>query len=87
MGVANAGAAANPENASTEFFNPAGMSQLKGTNLSFGVAVLDIDVEAKDGSTSATEFELKGEAEITNFPLPTLAYLAGKATAARYPRL
>jgi len=27
MGVANAGAAANPENASTVFFNPAGMSQ------------------------------------------------------------
>ncbi|UQG62122.1 outer membrane protein transport protein [Marinobacter sp. M3C] len=56
MGVANAGAAANPENASTVFFNPAGMSQLKGTNLSFGVAVLDIDAEAKEGSTSATDF-------------------------------
>jgi long-chain fatty acid transport protein len=53
MGVANAGAAANPENASTVFFNPAGMSQLKGTNLSFGVAVLDIDAEAK--SASATD--------------------------------
>jgi len=55
MGVANAGAAANPENASTVFFNPAGMSQLKGTNLSFGVAVLDIDAEAKGGSASATD--------------------------------
>jgi len=53
MGVANAGAAANPENASTAFFNPAGMSQLKGTNMSFGVAVLDIDAEAK--SASATD--------------------------------
>ncbi|WP_100639249.1 OmpP1/FadL family transporter [Marinobacter salexigens] len=47
MGVANAGAAANPENASTVFFNPAGMSQLKGTNISFGAAVLSIDAEAK----------------------------------------
>jgi long-chain fatty acid transport protein len=55
MGVANAGAAANPENASTAFFNSAGMSQLKGTNMSFGVAVLDIDAEAKRGSTIATD--------------------------------
>lgn len=47
MGVANAGAAANPENATTVLFNPAGMSQLSGTNLSFGAAVLDIDAEAK----------------------------------------
>lgn len=52
MGVANAGAAANPENATTVFFNPAGMSQLSGTNLSFGAAVLDIKAEL-DGSTGA----------------------------------
>lgn len=50
MGVANAGAAANPENATTVFFNPAGMSQLKGTNISFGAAVLDIDAKAKSAS-------------------------------------
>ncbi|GGE77150.1 aromatic hydrocarbon degradation protein [Streptosporangium jomthongense] len=50
MGVANAGAVANPENATTIFFNPAGMSQLKGTNISFGAAVLDIDAEAKSAS-------------------------------------
>lgn len=49
MGVANAGTAANPENATTVLFNPAGMSQLSGTNLSFGAAVLDIDAEAKEG--------------------------------------
>ncbi|NWN92846.1 TonB-dependent receptor [Marinobacter adhaerens] len=54
MGTANAGAAANPENATTVMFNPAGMSQLKGTNLSFGAAVLDIDAEAK--SASAKDF-------------------------------
>ncbi|TBW52203.1 aromatic hydrocarbon degradation protein [Marinobacter halodurans] len=54
MGVANAGTAANPENATTVFFNPAGMSQLSGTNVSFGAAVLDIDAEVKDGKASAT---------------------------------
>ena len=50
MGTANAGAAANPENATTVLFNPAGMSQLSGTNISFGAAVLDIDAEAKEGA-------------------------------------
>jgi long-chain fatty acid transport protein len=54
MGVANAGAAANPENATTVLFNPAGMSQLSGTNISFGAAVLDIDAEAKTSSITAT---------------------------------
>ncbi|MBN7768511.1 outer membrane protein transport protein [Marinobacter daepoensis] len=53
MGVANAGAAANPENATTVLFNPAGMSQLSGTNLSFGAAFLDIDAEAKSGSVES----------------------------------
>ncbi|GGY83860.1 OmpP1/FadL family transporter [Marinobacter zhanjiangensis] len=54
MGNANAGAAANPENATTVLFNPAGMSQLSGTNLSFGAAVLDIDARAKGDSISVT---------------------------------
>ncbi|HDZ37818.1 MAG TPA: aromatic hydrocarbon degradation protein, partial [Marinobacter sp.] len=54
MGVANAGAAANPENATTVFFNPAGMGQLNGTNISFGAAVLDIDAEAKGGSITSS---------------------------------
>jgi len=53
MGFANAGAAAHAGNASTIIFNPAGMSKLSGTNVSFGAAVLDIDAEAK-GSTQAT---------------------------------
>lgn len=55
MGVANAGAAANPENATTVLFNPAGMSQLSGTNLSFGAAVLDIDAEAKRGTIESND--------------------------------
>ena len=52
MGVANAGAAANPENATTVTFNPAGMSQLSGTNISFGAAILDIDAEAKNDAAA-----------------------------------
>lgn len=55
MGAANAGMAANAENATTVLFNPAGMSQLSGTNISFGAAVLDIDAEAKSGRYSATD--------------------------------
>lgn len=58
MGVANAGVAANPENATTVLFNPAGMSQLSGTNMSFGAAVLDIDAEAKRDSISVTRKDL-----------------------------
>lgn len=41
-GVANAGAVANPENASTIYFNPAGMTELESTQVSFGAAVLNI---------------------------------------------
>src|SRR5690554_4908030 len=55
MGVANAGAVANPENATTVLFNPAGMSQLSGTNISFGAAVLDIDAEAKSSTVQSTD--------------------------------
>ncbi|HAX08847.1 MAG TPA: aromatic hydrocarbon degradation protein [Marinobacter hydrocarbonoclasticus] len=61
MGVANAGAAANPENATTVLFNPAGMSQLSGTNISFGAAVLDIDAEAKSGAKAVNQ--LGGDVE------------------------
>ncbi len=61
MGVANAGAAANPENATTVLFNPAGMSQLSGTNISFGAAVLDIDAEAKNGAKAVNQ--LGGDVE------------------------
>ena len=54
MGTANAGAAANPENAAIVLFNPAGMSQLSRTNVSIGAAVLDIDAEAKGDSIAVT---------------------------------
>ncbi|MGO1232583.1 MAG: OmpP1/FadL family transporter [Marinobacter sp.] len=53
-GYANAGAAAYAENASTVIFNPAGMSKLSGTNVSFGASVLDIDAEAKGGTQTTS---------------------------------
>jgi len=52
--VSNAGSVANPENASTIFFNPAGMSGLSGTNLSFGAILFEIDAVGRDSQTSAT---------------------------------
>ncbi len=45
MGTANAGAAANPENATILFFNPAGISQLEKPQVSVGVAYIDVDTE------------------------------------------
>ncbi len=62
MGYANAGAAAHAENASTVIFNPAGMSKLSGTNVSFGASVLDVDAEAK-GSTQNTSNQVGGTVE------------------------
>jgi len=52
-GTANAGAAANPENASTVFFNPAGMTKLKGDQISFGLTALDISAEYHGSATNA----------------------------------
>ena len=54
-GFANAGAAAHTESASIVFFNPAGMSQLSGTNVSFGASYLDITAEAKGNTIQATD--------------------------------
>ncbi|WP_166262351.1 OmpP1/FadL family transporter [Marinobacter salicampi] len=51
MGVANAGAAAYPENATTVYFNPAGMTELEGTQVSFGAAVLDISADFEGTAT------------------------------------
>ncbi len=51
-GTANAGAAANPENAGILFFNPAGMTKLKGTQLSFGASVIEVDPEFSGTATN-----------------------------------
>lgn len=52
--VSNAGIVANPEDASTVFFNPAGMSRLSGTSVSFGSILFEIDAAGRDSRTSAT---------------------------------
>ncbi|MDI1228991.1 MAG: outer membrane protein transport protein [bacterium] len=53
QGSAFAGAVANPEDASTVFFNPAGMTQLSGPMISGGAAVLVPTTEiANTGSTA-----------------------------------
>ncbi len=45
MGTANAGAAANPENATILFFNPAGLTHLEKAQVSGGFAILDVDTK------------------------------------------
>lgn len=52
-GVSNAGSVANAEDASIVFFNPAGMSQLSGTSVSFGNILFEIDATGRDSRTSA----------------------------------
>lgn len=52
LGSAYAGAAAMPRDASIQFYNPAGMSYLSGTNINVGVHLLVPDSEVSDtGST------------------------------------
>lgn len=52
MGNAYAGTAANPENASTVFFNPAGMTELPGTQVSAGINIIRPSFRYKDGGGS-----------------------------------
>ncbi len=55
MGTAYAGSAAVADNASTIFYNPAGMSQLNGIQVSVGVAAIGPSYEFhNEGSTGAT---------------------------------
>lgn len=53
-GVSNAGMVASPSDASTVYFNPAGMSRFSGTNISFGNILLEIDARGRDSQTKAT---------------------------------
>ena len=52
MGNAFAGAAATAEDASTIFFNPAGMSHIKGSQVVLGVHAIDLSVKFKDGGST-----------------------------------
>jgi long-chain fatty acid transport protein len=52
MGNAYAGAAATAEDASTVFYNPAGMSELQGTQFTVGAHVIDLSAKfSNSGST------------------------------------
>lgn len=54
LGVAYAGSAAVADNASTVFFNPAGMTQLTGFQFSAGVNGVGPSYEFRNGGTSGT---------------------------------
>lgn len=52
LGNAYAGSAAVAENASTVYFNPAGMTQLEGRNFSAGVAAIDTSYKFRNNTSS-----------------------------------
>lgn len=52
MGNAYAGAAATAEDASTIFYNPAGMSELKGMQFAVGAHVIDLSAKFTNSSSS-----------------------------------
>jgi len=56
LGNAYAGSAAVAENASTIFFNPAGLTQLKGSNVSSGLAVVKASYTFHDNGSSSGSF-------------------------------
>jgi len=61
IGNAYAGSAAVAENASTIFFNPAGMTQLQAREVSFGVSAVGPSFEFKDRGSSAGVLTGDGE--------------------------
>jgi long-chain fatty acid transport protein len=53
IGNAFAGSAAVAENASTVYFNPAGMTQLQGRNVSFGGAAINTSYKFSNGASTS----------------------------------
>ncbi|OZG70212.1 hypothetical protein BTA51_27325 [Hahella sp. CCB-MM4] len=53
MGTANAGAAANPENATIMYFNPAGLTHLEKAQVSGGITFLDVSSDFEGSATNA----------------------------------
>jgi long-chain fatty acid transport protein len=60
LGNAYAGSAAVAENASTVFYNPAGMTQLEGKNVSFGVTAVDTSYKFNNGASSVNQLANTG---------------------------
>lgn len=81
MGAANAGAAANPENATTVFFNPAGMARLDGLQWSVGGALLSVSSEFDGKAVDALGRPVTGTNGKDMVPLSFVpnAYLTYKA--------
>jgi long-chain fatty acid transport protein len=79
IGNAYAGSAAVAENASTIFFNPAGMTQLKGNNLSAGVSVIKTKFEfTNNGSSTGALSGNGGDGGVTaGVPNAYLSFQAG----------
>ncbi|UZE96340.1 OmpP1/FadL family transporter [Alkalimarinus alittae] len=51
-GMANAGSAANPENATIQYFNPAGLTHLDKAQVTGGVAFINVDTSFKGSATN-----------------------------------
>mgnify|MGYP003606718931 FL=1 len=80
LGTAYAGSAAVADNASTIFFNPAGMSELSGYQVSVGVAGVGPSYEFRDsGSSGATVGSGNGGDAGGWHAVPNL-YLSGRLT-------
>ncbi|WP_020405575.1 OmpP1/FadL family transporter [Hahella ganghwensis] len=60
MGMANAGAAANPENATTLYFNPAGLVHLEKAQVSGGITFLDVNSDFKGSATDTVGQPVSG---------------------------
>ena len=56
LGDYHAGAAAEANNASTVFYNPAGMSRIKHQQVSFGAVFIDLNVNFNGNVTSALTY-------------------------------
>jgi len=56
LGNAYAGSAAQVDNASIIFFNPAGMTELKGRNISTGINIVDPSIKFTNNGSSTTAF-------------------------------
>jgi long-chain fatty acid transport protein len=61
LGNAYAGSAAVAENASTVFFNPAGMSQLEGTQISAGLTAVQTSYKFSNGASSVGALATAGD--------------------------
>ena len=68
-GTANAGAAANPENASILYFNPAGMTKLSGDQVSFGLTALHVTASYNGTATNAVGQPVQGTTDQSFVPM------------------